>query len=174
MTDLKIEAGKYYRTRDGKKVGPMGERWPAHFKSGRWGVYGVSRQWNDEGRMWSEYGGATDGDLVAEWRDGPDLTAIKTPFGLLDREAQEALKAHGGPYEMWAGDGWSHHPSPAWDGWYAYRVKPAPPKLREFWINVYAGAVGGPYSVFESEQRAIDYAQQGITDRIHVIEKLPE
>jgi len=34
-----------------------------------------------------------------------DLTAIKTPFGLLDRETQEALKAHAGEgASTWEGD----------------------------------------------------------------------
>lgn len=35
-----------------------------------------------------------------------DLTKITTPFGLLDPETQEALKAHGGPYEYYSLQGW--------------------------------------------------------------------
>ncbi len=58
-----------------------------------------------------------------------DLTDLKTPFGLLDRETQEALKAHGGPYELWRGSLWGDvDPHDDFDSWYAYRVKPAPPK----------------------------------------------
>lgn len=49
-----------------------------------------------------------------------------------------------------------------------------PPKPREFWINFYADAIGSPYSVFESEQRAIDYTQKGMTQRIHVREVIEE
>ena len=66
-----------------------------------------------------------------------DLTAITTPFGLLDRETQEALKAHGGPYEVYMS-----HPAiwtecqPAWYGGLAIRVKPAPPKPREWWLSL--------------------------------------
>lgn len=64
-----------------------------------------------------------------------DLTKITTPFGLLDAETQEALRAHGGPYQTWYGDeiGWHDH-KPSWGGAYAYRVKPQPPKPREWWI----------------------------------------
>lgn len=60
----------------------------------------------------------------------PDLTAITTPFGLLDAATQEALRAHGGPYEWWNGEVWNYaekacafsSASPA----FAYRVKPEP------------------------------------------------
>ena len=56
-----------------------------------------------------------------------DLTAITTPFGLLDAATQDALRAHGGPYEAFVAHG----------GWFtclpefAYpdrviRVKPTP------------------------------------------------
>lgn len=57
-----------------------------------------------------------------------DLTAITTPFGLLDKATQEALRAHGGPVEQYTSCGWrphvmhkvSYHPS------VVYRVKPSP------------------------------------------------
>lgn len=65
-----------------------------------------------------------------------DLTAITTPFGLLDRETQEALKAHGGPYEIYGMFGlWEKRPDPAWAVDCTYRVKPAPPKPHEIWIE---------------------------------------
>lgn len=63
-----------------------------------------------------------------------DLTAITTPFGLLDRETQEALKAHGGPWEVYFYPGeWQPMSLPNWNGNLAYRVQPAPPKPREWW-----------------------------------------
>lgn len=65
-----------------------------------------------------------------------DLTAITTPFGLLDLETQEALKAHGGPWECYTGScGWAVTAEPSWVGNAAYRVKPAPPKPREWLLN---------------------------------------
>lgn len=67
-----------------------------------------------------------------------DLTALTTPFGLLDRATQEALKAHGGPYEYFgcAGDWFAvMDNAPLWTNELAYRVKPAPPKPREWWVS---------------------------------------
>jgi hypothetical protein len=58
-----------------------------------------------------------------------DLTAITTPFGLLDEATRAELKAHGGPYEVYAGDrGW--YPKPYSNDWplsVTIRVKPAVP-----------------------------------------------
>ena len=62
-----------------------------------------------------------------------DLTKIATPFGLLDAETQEALRAHGGPYEVYRSLGWGDVLQPSFDAIYAYRVKPARPKPRECW-----------------------------------------
>jgi len=56
-----------------------------------------------------------------------DLTKIEKPFGLLDDETKAALKAHGGPYEMFEGDGWTEV-TPGWTKIYAYRAKPLPPR----------------------------------------------
>ena len=55
----------------------------------------------------------------------PDLTAVTTPFGLLDAATQEALRAHGGPYEMWDGAEWDEG-IPSWYGDSTYRVQPKP------------------------------------------------
>lgn len=70
-----------------------------------------------------------------------DLTKITTPFGLLDDAygpgTQDALKAHGGPYEFWRGkDNTWYTPFGAGPLWFSadiYRVKPTPPKPREWW-----------------------------------------
>ena len=57
-----------------------------------------------------------------------DLTKITTPLGLLDAETQEALKAHGGPYEVFyaAGRWLEMGVSRSWDRHITYRVKPQP------------------------------------------------
>lgn len=70
LAPLKIEAGKYYRTRDGRKVGPM-EAWCF----GGWHSDGAEHPlnggvWLDDGT--AKYAGAKDSpDLIAEWVDGP-------------------------------------------------------------------------------------------------------
>lgn len=82
-----------------------------------------------------------------------DLTRITTPFGLLDPETQEALKAHGGPYEFWNFYGrWqSTERCALWQATTVYRVKAAPPKPREWW------AVGK--HLHDTESDAISFRQ---------------
>lgn len=68
-----------------------------------------------------------------------DLTAITTPFGLLDEATQDALRAHGGPYERYTDDGkWTTAHIPVWYRGNAYRVKPAPKRetvTRDMWAD---------------------------------------
>ena len=69
-----------------------------------------------------------------------DLTALTTPFGLLDPETQEALKAHGGPYETFMQKSWVGLPAgqdfsrTRFDYSYAVRVRPAPPQPRTIYL----------------------------------------
>lgn len=84
-----------------------------------------------------------------------DLTKITTPFGLLDEAygpgTQEALKAHGGPYEMYMVQGWARTSDPLWVPCTLYRVKPAPPKPRVWW------AVGK--HLHDTESEAVAFRQ---------------
>ena len=78
-----------------------------------------------------------------------DLTKIREPFGLLDKETQKALIEHGGPYERYSLDNeWEAVDSLTRVGWPAtvYRVKSEPPKPREWWINVYVDHAGHLYA----------------------------
>ena len=69
---LQIEAGKYYRTRDGRKVGPMFVGRDGECSGFPW----TDRDSNEFGR-WSQEGedgetymmGEADGDLIAEWQE---------------------------------------------------------------------------------------------------------
>lgn len=67
-----------------------------------------------------------------------NLTKITTAFGLLDEVygpgTKAALVAHGGPYEMYVGASWRDC-SRLELLQAIYRVKPAPPKPREWWIS---------------------------------------
>ena len=98
-----------------------------------------------------------------------DLTAITTPFGLLDRETQEALKAHGGPWEWFAGSaGWAvslHNPTD-WHPAYVIRVKPAPPKPREWFVS-------GGNCIWDTYAEAYNACDRG-EKPIHVREVLPD
>ena len=71
-----------------------------------------------------------------------DLTAIKTPFGLLDAATQDALRAHGGPYEAWMTNGTWAVCAPAWAITVVYRVKTAPKRetvTRDMWADAETG-----------------------------------
>ena len=75
-----------------------------------------------------------------------DLTAITTPFGLLDEVygpgAQEALRAHGGPWEGWCeGAKWEKIHDPYWSVTSTYRVKPQPPAPVVKTVTLLTGAV---------------------------------
>lgn len=67
-----------------------------------------------------------------------DLTAITTPYGLLDETTRAELVAHGGPYEAYSGlRGWVAKPVPLdWSPAATYRVKPAPPPVTEGFVPV--------------------------------------
>ncbi|WP_277022196.1 hypothetical protein [Paracoccus hibiscisoli] len=90
----------------------------------------------DKGRFWGEGDRAHTGfptratfRIVSRATPPVDLTALEKPFGLLDAATQEALRAHGGPYEMFAGSADGHRWRHGFLGEYkglAYRVKPAP------------------------------------------------
>lgn len=64
---LKIESGKFYRTRDGRKVGPMRDD-----GCGLFGAEGFNfKEWYDNGRCHTDLSRTTPKDLVAEWQDTP-------------------------------------------------------------------------------------------------------
>jgi hypothetical protein len=72
---LKIEAGKFYKTRDGRKVGPA-------FISGNTATFGstgnyASAVWSDDGRSSSrdDKTSLKDNDIIAEWIDEPAAKA---------------------------------------------------------------------------------------------------
>lgn len=68
-----------------------------------------------------------------------DLTKIEKPFGLLDDATKAALKAHGGPYEVFQSNGeWGVCLSPNWGKTSTYRVKPQQ-KVRIAPLQVYMG-----------------------------------
>jgi len=135
---MKIEAGKYYRTRDGRKVGPMIYRNPQPWDLTAWRDAG-GKCWHDDGRHFTKMG-TPNLDIIAEWREPMDLTAITTPYGLLDAETKAALRAHGGTLEYAnTNTDWEFFPlagRPCWTRGNVYRVKPQPPKTREWFIRV--------------------------------------
>jgi hypothetical protein len=80
-----------------------------------------------------------------------DLTKITTPFGLLDEATKKALRAAGEPYQRYIWEQWEDcGRSPTFYPDMTYRLKPQPPKPREFWLNLYGKCkVGSYYSTKE-------------------------
>lgn len=81
--NLTIHAGHYYRTRDGRKVGPMGE-W-AYNDEGLW--HSPVAPWPLNGGLWSADGTAKwpntedSPHLIAEWVDEPAVEEAKLKVG---------------------------------------------------------------------------------------------
>jgi hypothetical protein len=78
LAPLKIEAGKYYRTRDGRKVGPVTDR-GGYFVANDW-HYNSSGECGRRGRHNPADNWRDDSDLIAEWVDEPVKAAAPVPF----------------------------------------------------------------------------------------------
>jgi len=126
---LKLEVGKSYKTRG---------RWKATIikDDGSSTPYRVSHHKDSQtSDMWHYQSGlvntsSVDYDLVSEWgeeKEMIDLTKIEKPFGLLDKETQERLKAHKGVVQYYFGGcSWSDVDAPTWYSHFTYRAKPFP------------------------------------------------
>lgn len=128
---LKIEAGKYYRTRAGRKAGPIKRSfYDGYAFSG--GVEGGRELiWQEDGTHGSYFIPRRDGcDLVAEWIDAPaepnlwrDMTPAEKGALLLAAHEGKVIQSKC----MFLDDEEWEDRGPLWDDEYAYRVKPAEP-----------------------------------------------
>lgn len=87
-----------------------------------------------------------------------DLTNITTPLGLLEPETEEALRAHGGPYEFFNASGqWIPKYHEGWQPNAVYRVvKPKPtPLIVHDWDALASHIVAAAYE--DAAKVAIDY-----------------
>lgn len=83
MSDLKIQSGRFYRTRDGRKVGPIianrgNEYWPWVDSSGD-PKKKTGKAWDKQGKGCDAVPQAVfnpDLDLIAEWTDEPEAAPI--------------------------------------------------------------------------------------------------
>ena len=97
------------------------------FTPGRCYTFASRGMIGDNGNEWSglhPYCGVW--RIISRAAPTPDLTAITTPFGLLDEATQEALRAHGGPYEYWYEGEWHDSEQPLSLSCWAWRVKSDP------------------------------------------------
>ena len=87
---MQLEVGKYYKTRDGRKVGPMidldngcNDPWKAYLP-GEEVTY-----WRDSGSHW---GDIRPSDLIAEWTDEPAPGTLSSET--IDHIAIDSLRHH--------------------------------------------------------------------------------
>jgi hypothetical protein len=136
---LKIEAGKYYRTRDGRKVGPMRQDKKV-WSDGVWtdGIQG----WYEDGSYWTTR--KTYQDLIAEWTDEPDTTKLWRDM-TREEKKELLLAAHEGKVIETCRPGSSRSEwmccTPQWRGEWAYRIRPEPKRET---VTLYAGHDGLP------------------------------
>lgn len=125
---MKIEAGKFYKTRDGRKVGPMREcgklyRWKG-IMNGTSYTYLSNGTWLD--------GVENNKDLIAEWVDTPTLWRDMTP----EEKGAILLAYHEGrEIECWSESDpeWEEINCPSFISVCAYRIKPEPKRETLYW-----------------------------------------
>ena len=133
---LTIQAGKYYRIRHGRKVGPL----TFQKNSNTWQCPNFGLTWKLSGDTVFPHCAYL--DLIAEWTEEMtnashiipsangrtyDLTALETPFGLLPEDVQRALRAWEHGLEHWRADHWAAVlPATNPASSFTYRARPAP------------------------------------------------
>lgn len=78
---------------------------------------------------------------VLEYKPAMDLTKIEKPFGLLDKDTQEALKNHRGEIEMYNPVGWRLNLHPQWSLSATYRAAPEP-EVKEMTVEQISKELG--------------------------------
>lgn len=101
-----------------------------------------------------------------------DLTKIKTAFSLLDEEAQNELRAHGGPYEWFDGARWVGTAVPPKDAnAFVWRVKPQPPKPCEWWAIIDGDML---VEIYRDKSEAEEEAEDIPGARVRIIREVLE
>jgi len=109
---MKIENGKYYRTADGRKVGPI-RGGPATYHA-----QGADHWYDDGTSLYKDLQ-----NIVAEWRDEPTVWGDMTP----EQKGALLLAEHEGKtIDTWIEGGWTKCLDPMWRDDCAYRIKPDP------------------------------------------------
>ena len=126
---MQIEVGKFYRTRDGRKAGPVVARNQVNYD----GPFLIDGLWNydDDGKV-SSLPEHRD-DLVAEWTEATPAepaSEIETPKiwrDMSDAEKGALLLAHHEGAEIeWLDKGIWVEAAPNWVSTVAYRARPVP------------------------------------------------
>jgi hypothetical protein len=113
--DMKLQTGKFYRTKAGRRVGPM------LYESDTWAEPTIEQVWHGDGTVMFEDGDESHDYIVAEWEDTPKLWRDMTP-----EEKGALLLAHheGKVIEILDYGEWLEA-NPDWAPYDAYRIRPA-------------------------------------------------
>jgi len=123
---MKIEVGKYYRTRDGRKVGPMDEEFGFFWVEGRDRL--DDPEWSRDGTNRGMPGQTSADDLVAEWTETDDHPILWRDMTPEEKGALLLAQHEGSGVECHDGYEWFFADTPRWDGDTAYRVRREPEK----------------------------------------------
>jgi len=130
---MKIQQGKYYRTAEGRKVGPAEQRneensYPWHIP-----LDGSPLYYREDGTLCTDN---EDWRIVGEWGDTPTLWRDMTP----EQKGALLLAEHEGKVvQSYGGESWFDVAWPAWDDDTAYRIRPEP-KREVVEIDVFCAA----------------------------------
>ena len=127
---MKLKEGKYYRTAEGRKVGPM------LYENDIWRQDGCEQIWYGDGTVMAENGDESHDYIIAEWVDHchvsdrsefkpkpwRDMTPEEKGALLLAHHEGEVIVARlkEGP--------WLLAENPSWQNDYTYRIRPPEPK----------------------------------------------
>jgi len=78
---LTIQTGKFYKTRDGRKVGPVYK-----YYDDSWSIENDGRLWADSGERYFECDRCGPSDLIAEWPSNDTTTNVAATVDALDEE----------------------------------------------------------------------------------------
>jgi hypothetical protein len=151
---VKLEEGKYYRTRDGRKVGPM-QFYGAGYQLLFCCVNGLERFWRECGK---HHFGCDEIDLVAEWVEETtmDIYSLEKPLGMYPQEIRDALYAYdksGGKVQAWGGWGWAFCEKPAFSLANTYRAVKKPEVVEAV---IFGHVVSGKYFTGSSIEHSFD------------------
>jgi hypothetical protein len=135
---MKIEEGKFYRTRDGRKVGPMTYNLKESIFP--WMCESSRQTFRKDGYFCLS--GDHELDLVAEWTEEP--AAPKLWRDMTPEEKGALLLAHheGKVVECWNSGKWEPKGHGGWGKENAYRIRPEPKRDRVVMAGTYTKGMG--------------------------------
>lgn len=168
---MKIQAGKFYRTRDGRKVGPM-----RNSDRGSSGAYPfvathTGQSWTADGHYWVSGTLPSPADLIAEWVElpadvtpwaGGDCPVNPEAYVLVWRRGRVPLRIEARTIR------WDNTGSDGDIIGYQVLWAPAVKRSGERWVNIFIYDGGKEYGVFYHTRAQADADDAGRIACIHM------